>query len=731
MQAGLNNALSATFLAVVVACLGRIFVRRPAVLHCLWFLVLLKLVSPPLYQVSVPYPDPFRAIAEATRSRIAGRLDLAEVPVPGVPPVEGSVELTQASIEAMVVELSHDASDIGSDSDGMALALADLSQWLRTDGIRLVETTWLVGTVMTLLISCWRIRQFQHLLKAAQPATEGIQDWVDELSADLGLSRAPSVWWISGKLSPMLWALGRSPRLIIPIELWKSLDNRQRGTLLVHELAHLRRGDHHVRMFELVVTALYWWNPVLWWVRRALRDVEEQCCDAWVVWAFPDAAKSYAETLLETLDFLQQSDRVEPLLASGFGKVHHLRKRLTMIMNGNTPRSVSFWGALGSLSLAVVLLPFNASWAQKADEPKEVQVIVKSVDEPDKATEGTGTIESGTHRIVREVISTFPEDQVLTEDVRLEKISPEPVVVRFLRQGLNKNGDDKHVVHLELKIDGSGFAIEADSIREAIDKLNDQIKILSKKSPQSTKDKQRAEALTTAVKALANTTKKMDEANAKAKDAKGKIEKKVYLLEQFEGKLQDEKKALEGKLQDEKKAVLRKIEQGKKISAENAARLTEKLASDLDGIRQVRVRVNASENENASDDKKAADRTAIRKQVEKLSAELREKRVELAAAQKRLSALEHEANIKAPRSVTITKPLTKSPVIGEGKPDDPTEHRVELHIRSFDESVKDPGRTLSTKLPSSDQMRIDALERTLKKLLAEVASLKKEKGGAQ
>ena len=136
----------------------------------------------------------------------------------------------------------------------------------------------------------------------------------------------------------MLWASGGWPRLIIPTELWKGLDERQRGTLLVHELAHLRRGDHRVRIFELVVTALYWWNPVLWWARQALRDVEEQCCDAWVVWAFPEAAKSYAETLLETLDFLNQSELSEPLLASGFGKVQHLRRRLTMIMSGTTPR---------------------------------------------------------------------------------------------------------------------------------------------------------------------------------------------------------------------------------------------------------------------------------------------------------------------------------------------------------------------------------------------------------
>ena len=131
-----------------------------------------------------------------------------------------------------------------------------------------------------------------------------------------GSTSWPRAWaWIARRrsggstASSHRWCgpLGWRPRLILPRELWKSLDDHQRATLIIHELAHLRRGDHHLRFFELLVTALYWWHPVLWWARRALRDVEEQCCDAWVVWALPDAAKSYAETLLETLDFLNQS----------------------------------------------------------------------------------------------------------------------------------------------------------------------------------------------------------------------------------------------------------------------------------------------------------------------------------------------------------------------------------------------------------------------------------------
>ena len=130
-------------------------------------------------------------------------------------------------------------------------------------------------------------------------------------------------------------------------------------------------------------------------MRQALRDAEEQCCDAWVVWAFPDAARSYAETLLETIDFLDKSKGPEPLLASGFGKVHHLRRRLTMILSESTPRRLGGWGMLGLFGLAAMMLPVNATWAQKPEEPQKVEVVVKSIEDLSGATDGAAKIQVG------------------------------------------------------------------------------------------------------------------------------------------------------------------------------------------------------------------------------------------------------------------------------------------------------------------------------------------------
>ena len=85
----------------------------------------------------------------------------------------------------------------------------------------------------------------------------------------MGLRRCPGVWLVPGPLAPMVWAAGgpRPHPLPRPL-LLDRLDEDGLATLLAHELAHVRRLDHWVRWLELVTFGLYWWYPLLVWVRR-------------------------------------------------------------------------------------------------------------------------------------------------------------------------------------------------------------------------------------------------------------------------------------------------------------------------------------------------------------------------------------------------------------------------------------------------------------------------------
>jgi hypothetical protein len=172
----------------------------------------------------------------------------------------------------------------------------------------------------------------------------------------------------------MLWPFRGAAALFLPAGLLARLTAEQRDALLIHELAHLKRRDHWVRLIEFLAATLYWWLPVVWWARRELREAEEQCCDAWVVWALPSARRAYALALVETVDFLSEAREPLPMLASGLGHVRDLKRRVTMIMRGATPRVVGWGGVLVLLCLSVALLPLLPVWAVDPPPAREADL---------------------------------------------------------------------------------------------------------------------------------------------------------------------------------------------------------------------------------------------------------------------------------------------------------------------------------------------------------------------
>ena len=106
-----------------------------------------------------------------------------------------------------------------------------------------------------------------------------------------------------GRLPPLVVAGWRRPRLLLPAALLGQLNHSQSEALLLHELVHLKRGDHLVRLLELAAGVFFWWLPVVGTIGRQLRACEETCCDAAVVACLPQARRDYARLLLNVIDF--------------------------------------------------------------------------------------------------------------------------------------------------------------------------------------------------------------------------------------------------------------------------------------------------------------------------------------------------------------------------------------------------------------------------------------------
>ena len=267
----LNNALAVTFLAVVVVSLAWIF-RRPAVTHSLWLIVMLKLIAPPLMPISLPvgaFISPIESSPAPSNvdhdSSLSSHVDaLSSVVLDESPQrpddVLSAVESPRVADDEPALRGARE-NQVASDPLETALAISPerTSVW-RWEPTVLVIT--LAGALGWWTLATVRVIRFQRLLKHVSPVPGEWQSHADELAARLGLGSCPSVYLLPGRVPPMLWAIGRRPRLLVPSELWSKMAADERTSLLLHELAHLKRRDHWVRWLEFVVIGLYWWHPV-------------------------------------------------------------------------------------------------------------------------------------------------------------------------------------------------------------------------------------------------------------------------------------------------------------------------------------------------------------------------------------------------------------------------------------------------------------------------------------
>ncbi len=504
LQAGLSNAAAALGLALAVLAVGSVC-RRPALMHGLWLLVLLMLLAPPLLRVPVALPAAAAPAAADEPAPVADDELLAalallemrrELPEP-VPGPEAAEPADSPEAEAVPEEARAPGS------------------WKP-----LLVGLWVAGSVAWFAVAGWRTWRFRRLLVHARPAPRPLARRVADLSARLGLARRPETWLVPGRLSPMLWALGGPARLYLPEGLLKQLTDEQRDTLLAHELAHLRRRDHWVRGLELVTTGLYWWHPAVWLARRELREAEEQCCDAWVLWALPGKARAYATALVETLDFLSGACPSVPPVASGVGPLDDLKRRLTMILRGTTPRELTWGGCLAVLALGFVLLPLRPTWAQEprpepakaapkaAPAPKaEIEIVIDLDDLPKELRDKIKVIELG------QTIKGVNTDVLIQLADEKAKLKDKLKLAEVEAKG---------------KIAGGGAAQAAD-----IEKLRDEVARLKKELEERVARVREAEAR---LKELTAKLAAVQGGGAKGSPDTGKTERRVIILRSDDGK---------------------------------------------------------------------------------------------------------------------------------------------------------------------------------------------------
>jgi beta-lactamase regulating signal transducer with metallopeptidase domain len=160
-----------------------------------------------------------------------------------------------------------------------------------------VFNAWLAGVAALSLIHLEGFRRVRYLSRQGKPVEETLQTLARDLGRRLGIQRAVALLESAAVTVPATVGWLR-PVVLVPVSAFTGLAPRQLEAILAHELAHVRRHDYLVNLFQTAVETLLFYHPAVWWVSAQVRRERENCCDDLAVEVCGDRL-GYARALVE------------------------------------------------------------------------------------------------------------------------------------------------------------------------------------------------------------------------------------------------------------------------------------------------------------------------------------------------------------------------------------------------------------------------------------------------
>lgn len=198
-------------------------------------------------------------------------------------PVEAFVSLPRI----VSVELPSSAAVAGSGSTVIAGGAGERG----VSALEAVFAVWLsVAAVLMIknIVMYWRASVMIKRMTA--PCTDRRTLYIcDNMRAELRLRRKVRVLRSAEVSSPLLFGVVR-PKIIIPS---REFSDESLKMIFAHELSHLRHHDLGAKLLVIAAGCLHWFNPAVYFMKKALSSACELCCD---------------ETVLKTLKLSDNKD---------------------------------------------------------------------------------------------------------------------------------------------------------------------------------------------------------------------------------------------------------------------------------------------------------------------------------------------------------------------------------------------------------------------------------------
>ncbi len=188
---------------------------------------------------------------------------------------------------------------------------------------------WLVGMTVLAIIYLFNVIKMKLKIGKEEIKEERILRILEEAKQSLKIKRHIKLIKQKHKIVPCIYGILR-PEILLTQEVLEKSDEVLRY-IFMHELAHYKRKDTLLNFILLLITFVYWFNPILWFCFKQVRQDMELKTDELVIKNIPrNKDKEYAKALVSLLPISEEEKITNRLLYVTDSK-KNMERRIKMI----------------------------------------------------------------------------------------------------------------------------------------------------------------------------------------------------------------------------------------------------------------------------------------------------------------------------------------------------------------------------------------------------------------
>ncbi|HEK5099596.1 TPA: M56 family metallopeptidase, partial [Clostridioides difficile] len=224
---------------------------------------------------------------------------------------------------------------------------------------------------------------------------------LDEQAKELSINKKLQIYKVKGIYSPAIIGLTRC-KIIIPE---KKYNNKELRFIFKHELIHYKRKDNLFKLLISIICIIYWFNPILYLLKKYFHELCELSCDEIVIdKCTTSEIKEYAYIILDTIKY-QKSLKYSSFVSQFLNKKNIiLKKRLNSMFNQDKKKINLGLKFLLTFIIIGSIFSINSNFKQNED----VEYTIGKINyNKNGETYGTHIIDSNGNSIEPELIQTI------------------------------------------------------------------------------------------------------------------------------------------------------------------------------------------------------------------------------------------------------------------------------------------------------------------------------------